>query len=952
VKAINFLLILCLLAGSTLAQRPLSRDFWLNENNSPVRVNALATDRRGYLWLGTDAGLYRFNGINFVLQDDSLRKSVTAVVTRGDSVFCGYEDGRIMLHVNDMFIPVKADGPMPRSRINSLAFRKGCLWACTESDGAIAFIHGKSFELDSRVGLTDDDVYRLVVTSVTTALLATDRGLNLVSLDEAGKISVHQEAAKQLPDLIIRSLARTMDGSNCVWAGMQKGGILRKSFLKGTDGAPWEWTKEWEWGQVNDILPLSAERALAVTEDGYFVSCEHRPDGGFTLTPHLFEGKHFRCLKRDFCGNIWCGSTEGLTLITEGYIAALPAGRPYTLSGISAMVCDKNNHLYFSQDEVLYECPLLEPGKAKAVLQAGARITTLYADSQNNVWVGTLGAGLFKGRGNRFQEIKSVPKLLAGQILAISGMRNSLWVSSLNGVEELRFPTRPGDTVQIHHHGKHTGMGSDFVYQLFPDSHGAMWMATDGAGICRYQNGRYSHWDSAQGFNAKVVYSITEDPSGRIWTASLDQGLYGYSDGRWRNIGRDEGLVDPAISTVASNGTGQIIIVHTKGIDEWHPTTGQFRHYGRRLGLDIDSQSTALNCFAVDTSGNVWIPYEHGFLCFTQQSARDDLRPRISINEILLFFKKVPITTEEFHAGENHIGFHFEGINFANREKVFYRYRLIGFDSGWLPTTDESVTFPALPPGTYKFCVQASLSQDFTDAYTTEHSFGIEAPFWKRKWAIAAAILLLIGSAYGYLRLREQNLRRLSLLQRERMMAEYEQLRSQVNPHFLFNTLNTLTSLIEEDQEAAVQYTMQLSDLYRSMLAYKDQDLIYLTEELALLEKYMYIQQSRFRGGLHVHLNIPPDVRSGRKIIPLALQLLVENAIKHNIVSLTQPLHIFIQADESTITVRNTLQRKLSETSGAGVALVNITRRYALMNAGQVEYGIRGEQFIVSLPLL
>lgn len=946
------MLILVVLTCSASAQRPLSRDFWLNENNAPVRVHALATDRKGYLWLGTDAGLYRFNGINFVLQEDSLDIPVTAVVARGDSVFCGYEDGRIQLHLNDRFSLVKVNEPMPSSRINSISFRKGCLWACTESEGAFAMINGESLVLNSRIGLTDDDVYRIVVINSSTGLLATDRGLNLARIDASGNISIRQEAPDQLPDLIIRSLSLSADGSTCAWAGMQRGGILRKSFNDEIDNARWEWTDTWEWGPVNDILPLSADRALAATEDGYVVSCQYHPGGRFTLNPYYFEGKHFRCLKRDLSGNIWCGSQEGLTLITEGYLSTVPSGAPYTLSGVSAMVCDRNNQLYFSQNDVLYECPLLEPEKAKAVLQAGARITTLYADKQNNIWVGTLGAGLFKGSNSHFQEIKNVPKLLAGQILDIAGIDSTLWVASLNGVEELRFPKKRGDTVQIRHHGKRTGMGSDFVYQLFPDSKGAMWMATDGAGICRYQNGVYTRWDSSDGFDSKVVYSITEDASGKIWAASLDQGLYGFSEGKWTHIGRGQGLVDPSISSIAANASGQVIIVHTKGIDEWHPASAQFRHYGRRLGMDIDSQSNVLNCYAVDSSGNVWIPYEHGFLCFTEQSGRDDLRPRISINEILLFFKKVPTKTTKFSAGDNHIGFHFEGINFANRERVYYRYRLIGYDSGWLPTTDESATFPALPPGNYTFCVQASLSSDFTDAYQTEHSFSIAAPFWKQKWAIATALLLLIGSAYGYFRIREQNLRRLSLLQRERMMAEYEQLRSQVNPHFLFNTLNTLTSLIEEDQDAAVQYTMQLSDLYRSMLAYRDRDLIYLSEEWALLEKYLYIQQSRFRGALHVHSDIPKEIRTSKKIIPLALQLLVENAIKHNVVSPTQPLHIFINANDSTIIIRNTLQPKLSETSGAGVALANISRRYALMNARLVEYGIQGDQFIVSLPLL
>jgi LytS/YehU family sensor histidine kinase len=206
--------------------------------------------------------------------------------------------------------------------------------------------------------------------------------------------------------------------------------------------------------------------------------------------------------------------------------------------------------------------------------------------------------------------------------------------------------------------------------------------------------------------------------------------------------------------------------------------------------------------------------------------------------------------------------------------------------------------------------------------------------------------------AYGYMRLRVRNLRRSAMLQRERMMAEYEQLKNQVNPHFLFNSLNTLASLIEENGEAAVQYTIQLSDLYRSMLSYKDRDLIYLSEEWTLLQKYVFIQQSRFGDGFQLHVDLPEAISKTRQIVPLALQMLVENAIKHNIVSTARPLDIYISATNDTLTVRNTLNPKMSKEKGAGLGLQNISRRYALMSSRSMAYGIQDNQFIVTLPLL
>ncbi len=961
--------LICLLvpAFSATAQRPFSRDFWLNDANTPVKVNALARDRHGYLWIGAENGLCRFNGHSFTPTPDTALGAVTALAAAGDTVYCGNAGGRIRYFADGDMHELVVGGMKPSSRINSLSWNAGCLWACTDAEGVFAIVNGYGYQLDTRNGLSDNYAYAVAFKGATHALVATDRGINCISLGSDGKFQTARHQPEGVPDNIIRSIATLPEDSRYIWSGMQAGGPLFNVFDPAYDSPSpsktvklnamdrWQsgWPPAWAYGQINDILPVAPDRAWIATEDGFLVDCSVSPERGFVMAAHHYPGKRFHKLLRDHTGSLWCATGDGLTMVTDQYLSYLPLKAPYSLQGITAMACDRQNNLYYTQGEVLYKSPLLEPGKVRAVLRAGAPITCLHVDSANRVWVGTLGAGLWRGKGDRFREMHDVPKLLAGQILDISGIGNRLWVSSLNGVEEIILGNgEDGNPERVVHHGKRTGAGSDYVYQLFPDSRGNMWMATDGAGICMYDGARYHTWDSASGFSSRVVYSITEDSAGHIWAATLDDGLFEYTAGRWRHIDKRQGLQDLAISAIAANASGQVVVVHSKGIDEWHPGSAQFRHYNRRLGMDIDSQSNALNCFATDTAGNVWVPFEHGLICFHNLQRGYDLRPGININKVMLLMKPVAAGTSAFAPSENHIGFHFEGINFTNPERLFYRYKLEGYDNAWVSTIDESITFPQLPPGKYQFRVQASLSQDFSAAREADYAFSVAAPIWKRKWAIALAFALLIGAAYGYLRLREQSLRRAAMLQRERMMAEYEQLKSQVNPHFLFNTLNTLASLIEEDSEAAVQYTIQLSDLYRSMLAFKDRDLIYLSEELALLRKYVFIQQSRFRDCLHLHESIPEDLAAGKQIIPLALQLLVENAIKHNIVSTSRPLHIYIQADADSITVRNVLRPKVSKAAGAGLGLSNISRRYALMSSRSVQYGIEEQEFIVTLPLL
>ena len=155
-----------------------------------------------------------------------------------------------------------------------------------------------------------------------------------------------------------------------------------------------------------------------------------------------------------------------------------------------------------------------------------------------------------------------------------------------------------------------------------------------------------------------------------------------------------------------------------------------------------------------------------------------------------------------------------------------------------------------------------------------------------------------------------------------------------------------------KDQKKALGYTENLSDLYQNILTHHDNDFILLSEEFAILNNYIFIQKGRFGDALQLDINIPAKIMHEKKIVPLALQMLIENAIKHNVVSATAPLVIHIDADEQEITVRNIINPKLSKEKREGLGLVNIKRRYNLLTKKTVSYGLHENEFVVTLPLL
>jgi hypothetical protein len=186
-------------------------------------------------------------------------------------------------------------------------------------------------------------------------------------------------------------------------------------------------------------------------------------------------------------------------------------------------------------------------------------------------------------------------------------------------------------------------------------------------------------------------------------------------------------------------------------------------------------------------------------------------------------------------------------------------------------------------------------------------------------------------------------------LEKDNIEARYEALRAQINPHFLFNSLNSLTTMVE-DNKPVVDYIGNLSDLLRYMLKSGEKELVLIRDEISILNSYINLQKMRFPDTLNIKIDVPESFYH-YAIPPLVLQMLVENCIKHNIISKENPLNIEITASKDTITVSNNLQKKAGvESTGQG--LVNITGRYRFFTSRKVEITETSDIFKVSIPLL
>lgn len=228
------------------------------------------------------------------------------------------------------------------------------------------------------------------------------------------------------------------------------------------------------------------------------------------------------------------------------------------------------------------------------------------------------------------------------------------------------------------------------------------------------------------------------------------------------------------------------------------------------------------------------------------------------------------------------------------------------------------------------------------------HGFGIIF----RISIVPTFLVCLIYEAVYFFEAWKSNVRKTESLEKERVQAQLDALKSQMDPHFLFNSMNTLAALIDEDNRDAQLYLEKLADVYRYVLVHRNNNTVSLEEELGCVEAYVYLNKIRFRDNLQVSIRLSDQARRGF-VIPLCLQMLVENAIKHNGASKENPLKIDIYDEAGErIVVENNVSEKVVMNKSTRVGLQNIVNRYSLLTENEVSIVKTATMFRVQIPLI
>ncbi len=961
-KFFNCLIIFLLTCQCCFAQLPGYKSFNLGEANSSNKIFTLFKNKQGYIFTGCDDGLYKFDGKQFK-KTEVLHSSVTDTVTAifQDSkgqLWNGYQSGNIAVMNNGNLAYIQPEEGTPKKGITAFAQdRQGNTWLGTRGEGIYYFREKRMYLINEEDGLSDLNIHALAVSSSGDIIAATDNGINICSVKGAEKKITVITPQQGLPDYIVTSIIAA--GNDQFWVGLQDKGICLYDHRTQQITQP-SAIHSWNKGQVNSLLYNNGNLWIATQDSGLI---------NFTVTQNKIisvpalnnQQKSITSIIDDNEGNVWLVADSKTLIRTAGNSLALfPLYNKALFETIHTILADHENNLWVGSDMAVikYTSPdALSTSKKYPIagLDLKTDITSLYQDNFHNIWIGTMGKGIFvlNPATGENRQLKEVLPSGSNSILSITGNSNTICAAGLEGALVFELTNK---NISIKNpygftsYNNIENIGSTYIYNAFKDSRGRTWFATDGKGLTMLQNGSFTHYNNKNGIKDNHIYSITEDKQGRIWFSTSNAGIYSFDGKTFTNYTLRDGLSNLAVSSIKTDRQGNIVIVHPSGLDIIHPQTGNISYINGAQGIiDIN---TDMGAICSDSSGNIFVATQNGILKYTALPGIQPM-PVTIIESVQLFLNDIDTNVMQyFKYDENNFTFNFNGLYYSNSDNIFYQYKLDGFDSSWQLTTDDSKSFPKLSPGKYVFRVRSSLNKNFRNTSSASFAFEIAKPFWKTWWFIALITLITGGVLYWYIRTREGRLKHVERLRQEKIEFQFQVLRNQVNPHFLFNSFNTLISTIEENPAVAVQYVEQLSDFFRNIVTYRDKDMISLEEEIGLLQTYFYLQQRRYGNYLQLQINLTGHDEKEIFLPPLTLQLLMENAIKHNAVSKEALLTVQLYAQNEYLVISNNINHKTNSETGTGMGLQNIINRYAMLTDKKVIVHKTNEHFIVSLPIL
>jgi signal transduction histidine kinase/ligand-binding sensor domain-containing protein len=748
------------------------RDSWTVDDGLPHNsVSALAQTANGYIWIATELGLARFDGLKFTTFDKSntpeLKTSAldALLADKHGNLWIGTLGGGLTVNRNGRFQTyTTTDGLLSDVVISLFESSRGAIWVGTDGGGVSRLDAETKFtNFTTEQGLSDNAVFAIAEDREGSVWIGTHNGLNRF---RQGRFEVFHAAAG-LPSDYIRSLYCDQEGT--LWIGTSSG-------LAQYKGGRFQTPPQ------ADVVGPSIVMAIRQDSHGSLWAGAvgtglHRLQNGRISTLSTQDGlpsNEVFSLLTDRDGDLWIGSAGGgLTRLSSGAFVTFGTRQGFSQDSATTTFEDSYGNLWAGSRTGGLN--LIRNGRITVLSTRNGllddRIYALGEDAVGGIWIGTR-RGIDRWKDGRISRIFPRTGPAAEVALAMyRDQRGAMWVGTRSGLakfERGRFATIT----------TREGLSNNNVLSLAGSKDGSLWIGTSG-GLNRLKDGRLSVLNAAQGLGNGVVLSLYADAQDVLWIGTNGGGLYRWKDGVVRNYSTRHGLPDDAIFQILEDNYGNLWMSSNRGVfrvakDELNDP-GERRlnavAYGTGDGMESSECNGGIQPAGVKTSdGRLWFPTTKGLALVdpSRRAASNRSLPLFIEEMVIDGVATLPRQNIMAPPGHGDLEFHFAAIDFQTPHKTIYRYKLEGVDSDWIEAgSRRSAYYTNVAPRSYSFLVTARNGEGVWQALPTSVDFTLQPHFYQTIWFASLCFLCLIAAVIGVYSL---TVRRLSL--REKILAQ------------------------------------------------------------------------------------------------------------------------------------------------------------------------------------
>jgi ligand-binding sensor domain-containing protein/signal transduction histidine kinase len=727
---------------------------WSSENGLPQNsVHQILQTRDGYIWIATEGGVARFNGIQFSIvnqeSDPAFTSNDTCCLTEDQSgaLWIGTSDG-LLRYMGGTFRRFTTNDGLPSPVIQSLATTDDGFLLVLTSNGLAKYDGGKFTSLGisaSAVGIGSD----------SKVWMATPAGIALYNSPVLQTVSF-----PSLPKEPIEGLGSLRDGSL--------------------------------WVRTRDALLLWSKGYLRTWHSG-----------------HELPGTRVQSFFADSRGTLWVGTDQGLVALPSATaIDTKPLGIEPALGAVSILTVfeDKEHNLWVGTDTAGLH--ILRRQKFRTLPSlSGYTITAITQATDGTIWLGSKGDGLFQYGGGQVRQLSTKDGLLSDIILTLAADQDgSLWIGTPDGLHRLQAG-------RISSYTSADGLPDDFIRSLYADRNGTLWVGTR-RGLAHLQQGNFTVVSSAEGLKSDLIGAMVHSSSNDLWVATLD-GLVRMRAGKLKTFTKADGLSGDVITSlledanhtlwvgtrdgglsrssgdgftpvhandlpreidaIVSDARGYLWLTSSRGITrvlsaelvacrEARECNAHVAAYGSSDGMPTEEMSSSGHPGAWRASdGRIWFATRKGVAIVDPVDLTEDsMPPAVVVERFMVDDIDWRNTGTEITIPPGHVRYVFEyaGLSYLSPSKVRYRYILEGFDKEWTQAgSRRSAYYTNLPPRHYRFRVQAANQDGIWNDTGAEVAFVIKPPFYRTLWFLGLVTLVLAGIIFAIYRMRVRSIR-------------------------------------------------------------------------------------------------------------------------------------------------------------------------------------------------